>query len=84
MSKQSTEEGERSSIVWENLEEWVRGKVQGYLQDLLEEEASVFLGRRKSERRAGVDCPGGYRNGHGKPRTMGDFELALWGLLGDR
>lgn len=41
MSKQSTKEGERSSIVWENLEEWVRGKVQGYLQDLLEEEVSL-------------------------------------------
>lgn len=133
MREQSTEGVKKSSVVWENLEEWVRGKIQGYLQDLLEEEVRVFLGRGKSERRAGVDSPVGYRNGYGKPRklalscgtvelqrprvrgveerfesrllplfvrrtetvaellptlylhglAMGDFELALRGLLGD-
>ncbi len=34
----------KSSVVWENLEQWVRGKIQGYLQDLLEDEMTVFLG----------------------------------------
>ena len=97
------------------------------------QEVTVFLGREKSERRAEIDGPGGYRNGYGKLRklalscgtwssqgrgvrgveerfesrllplfvrgtetvaellptlylhglSMGDFELALRGLLGD-
>lgn len=133
MREQSTEGVKKSSVVWENLEGWVRNQIQGYLQDLLEEEVTVFLGREKSERRTGVDSPVGYRNGYGKPRrltlscgtvdlerprvrgveehfesqllplfvrrtetvaellpslylhglSMGDFELALRGLLGD-
>lgn len=68
MREQSTEEVKKSSVVWENLEGWVRNQIQGYLQHLLEEEVRVFLGREKSERRAGVDSPVGYRNGYGKPR----------------
>ncbi|MGH8602838.1 MAG: IS256 family transposase [Gammaproteobacteria bacterium] len=70
MREQSTERGGRSSVVWENLEEWVRGRIQGYLQDLLVEEVTVFLGREKSERRAEIDGPGGYRNGYGKVRKL--------------
>jgi transposase-like protein len=57
-------------VVWENLEAWVRGRIQGYLQDLLEEEVTVFLGRERSERRAGIDGQGGYRNGYGKVRKL--------------
>jgi len=48
MREQSTEGVKKSSVVWENLEEWVRGKIQCYLQDILEEEVTVFLGREKS------------------------------------
>jgi len=70
MREQSTEGVKKSSVVWENLEGWVRNQIQGYLQDLLEEEVTVFLGREKSERRAGVDSPVGYRNGYGKPRRL--------------
>lgn len=70
MKKQSTEGVKKSSVVWENLEGWVRSQIQGYLQDLLEEEVSVFLGREKSERRAGVDSQVGYRNGYGKARKL--------------
>jgi putative transposase len=70
MREQSTEEVKKSSVVWENLEGWVRNQIQGYLQHLLEEEVRVFLGREKSERRAGVDSPVGYRNGYGKPRRL--------------
>jgi hypothetical protein len=29
---------DKSRVVWENLEAWVREKIQGYVQDLLEEE----------------------------------------------
>lgn len=80
MKKQTTEGVTRSRVVWENLEAWVRGKIQGYLQDLLEEEVTVFLGRKKSERRAGVDSLVGYRNGYGKVRKLalscGTVELA--------
>ena len=80
MKKQSTEGVGRSSVVWENLEEWVRGRIQGYLQDLLEEEVTVLLGREKSERRAEIDGPGGFRNGYGKVRKLalscGTVELA--------
>jgi hypothetical protein len=59
MTKQNTDGVTRSRVVWENLEAWVRRRIQGYLQDLLEEEVTVFLGRKKSERRAGVDSPVG-------------------------
>lgn len=121
-----------ASPQWETLETFARGRVQEFVQRLLEEEVEELLGRKKSERRA----PGtgeGYRNGYGKPRqvalmngtitvrrprvrdletrfvsrvlplfkrrteavgallpelylhglALGDFELALRGLLGD-
>jgi len=55
---------------WENLEEFVRGKIQATLQAVLEEELTAFLGREKSERRSGVDPAPGYRNGHGKARRL--------------
>jgi len=37
---------------------------------VLEEEVTELLGRAKSERRAAVDAPGGYRNGYGKTRHL--------------
>ena len=55
---------------WGALEEFTRGRIQGWIQDLLEEEIAAALGRRKSERRAAVDAPAGYRNGHGKTRRL--------------
>ena len=39
-------------------------------QELLEEEVTELLGRRKSERRRAVDAVSGYRNGYGKPRHL--------------
>jgi putative transposase len=63
-----------STIVFETLEAGVRQHVQGWLQDLLDEEVTTFLGRLKSQRRpseAELGTPhGGYRNGHGKPRSV--------------
>ena len=70
MGKQTTKEGRPSIIVWDNLEEWVRRKVQEFIQSLLEEEIAELLGRQKSERRQAVDCLPVYRNGHGKPRRL--------------
>ena len=55
---------------WGTLEEFARGRIQSWLQDVLEEEVAELLGRGKSQRRAAVDAPAGYRNGHGKTRRL--------------
>jgi putative transposase len=58
-----------SREVWEQLEDFARAQVQGFVQRLLEEEVEALLGRGKSERRE----PGSeraYRNGYGKPRKL--------------
>jgi transposase-like protein len=52
------------------LEEMVRLKAQEYIQDILEEEVELFLGRKKSERIKLVDGIEGYRNGYGKPKKF--------------
>ena len=71
MVENKSEELERSRITYETLEEHVRMKAQGFIQEILEEEVNHFLGRRKSERiKKGIDVPLGYRNGHGKPRKF--------------
>jgi transposase-like protein len=63
-----------STVVWENLDQFAREQVQGFIQRLLEEEVTELLGRAKSERRAvpGEEAAGPpvYRNGHGKPRQL--------------
>jgi len=59
-----------SMPTWETLEEFVRTEIQATMQAVLAEELTAFLGRGKSERRAGVDPAPGYRNGHGKPRRL--------------
>ncbi len=61
-------EGASSRPMWELLEGMVREKAQEFIQRILEEEVTELLGREKSERRAGIDTPEGYRNGYGKPR----------------
>jgi transposase-like protein len=55
---------------WDQLEAFARDRIQGWLQSLLEEEVTTWLGRPKSARRAAVDAPAGYRNGYGKPRKL--------------
>jgi transposase-like protein len=50
MGKQSTNGSQSSIVVWDNLEEWIRRKVQEFIQSLLEEEITELLGRQKSER----------------------------------
>lgn len=73
MRKQATTGRGASRVVWNGLEEWVRIKVQEFIQSILEEEITELLGRKKSERRRAVDSHPGYRNGYGKGRklTMG-------------
>jgi putative transposase len=59
-----------SRVTWETVEAFARQRVQEFVQQVLEEEVTELLGRRKSERRAAVDAPAGYRNGYGKPRRL--------------
>ena len=70
MEKQNIEEDSGSRVNWDCLEGWARGRIQGALQDVLEEEVTELLGRLKSERRKPLDEIGGYRNGYGKPRKL--------------
>lgn len=71
MKDQNTKTEERSRVNYNDLEGWVRGKVQGLIQDILEEEVTEFLGRGKSDRCSEkVDVSPGYRNGYGKPRHL--------------
>jgi len=62
--------GESTTPTWEALEGFVRQKAQELIQEILEQEVTELLGRRKSERKAVVDGPEGYRNGYGKPRHL--------------
>ena len=61
---------ENTRVIFEELELWVRSRIQQWVQELLEEEVTSLLGRGKSERRRGIDAPGGHRNGYGKPRRL--------------
>src|SRR5512135_3729549 len=70
MAEESRKQGTGSRVEWEHLEEWVREQAQAFIQGVLEDEVTEFLGRPKSERREPVDAPAGYRNGHGKPRRL--------------
>ncbi|MGH3089574.1 MAG: IS256 family transposase [Candidatus Binatia bacterium] len=70
MREDITERVSESRPSWESLEGMARLKIQGWLQDLLEEEVTEFLGRSKSERRGTVDASAGYRNGLGKSRKL--------------
>jgi transposase-like protein len=63
-------ETESSTVCYEELEKWIRGKAQKFVQEVLEEEVTTFFGRAKSDRREKVDGVIGYRNGHGKPRGL--------------
>jgi transposase-like protein len=67
------EAAESRRVCYETLEPWARMKVQEFLQQILEEEVSMLLGRKKHGRRAAsapVDPPKGSRNGYGKPRKF--------------
>lgn len=68
MKKKTTEPASESRATWDNLERALRDRVQAWLQDLLEEEVTELLGRRRSERAKPVDGGRGYRNGYGRPR----------------
>jgi hypothetical protein len=52
------------------LEYFAREKIRDYLQDLLEQEVSEWLGREKSERKIKACEQPGYRNGYGRARRL--------------
>ena len=70
MENQTTSKLQTSRVIWDDLDEWARLKVQEFIQSLLEDEATELLGRRKSERRKVVDSPPVYRNGYGDKRRL--------------
>lgn len=70
MSQKNIYQSLESRVCFEQLEDWVRAKIQTWVQELLEEEVTELLGRSKSERRSAVDAHRGYRNGYGKPRRL--------------
>jgi len=70
MHKDSTIISIKQPVSFETVENAVRGHIQGWLQDILDEEVTEFLGRAKSERKKEIDPSPGYRNGHGKPRKL--------------
>jgi transposase-like protein len=61
---------ESKGILYEELEEYARGKIREHLQDLLEQEVTEWLGRKKSERKGNALEQPGYRNGYGKARRF--------------
>ena len=54
MSKKNIDPSVESRVCFEQLEEWVREQIQFYVQELLEDEVTQLLGRRKNERRREV------------------------------
>lgn len=70
MEESSTRRGWESIPEFEYLEEWVRLKVQGFVQGIFEEEVEALLGRGRYERGKPVDGERGYRNGYGKSRRI--------------
>jgi putative transposase len=69
MKQKTTIEQSGSTVCYEMIETKARERIQSWLQDLLEEEVTEFVGRAKSQRRS-EDNVMGYRNGYGQPRRI--------------
>ena len=50
MRKLTTVERETSSVIWDYLDDWVRMKVQGFIQAILEEESCWGVGNQGGAR----------------------------------
>ncbi len=70
MKEQSTKQVIESRPSWEDVEAFARQRIQTWFQRLLEQEVEELLGRARYARCDGIDAPGGYRNGLGKPRRL--------------
>lgn len=70
MEAKHTEGKESTGAFYDCLEAYARQHLQAWLQDLLEQEVTDVLGRRKHERKIPGGEHTGDRNGHGKPRRF--------------
>ena len=68
MGKKNTLEEVASTSAYDALEDWARLRVQEFIQDLLKEEVTEFLGRRSAPVSDGARK--GHRNGFGKTRRF--------------
>lgn len=68
--REPTTKEEIPATSWSTLESFARGRIQSWLQMMLEEEVTELLGREHYARRDEVDASSGYRNGYGKPRRL--------------
>ncbi len=79
MKEKHIEGNEAKENCYQRLEEFARGKIREYLQHLLEQEVTEWLGREKSERKSSPLEQPGYRNGYGKRRrftmSLGTIEI---------
>jgi len=71
MKKKSTASPFGSRDMLASLEEMARQRIQGFVQELLEEEVTALVGRGRCERRPVVsEGPVVYRSGHGNTRQL--------------
>ena len=68
MEELVTKDSTQSSACWQAMEEMARRHIEQWLQGLLEDEVTQFLGRARYRRRG--EGKRGYRNGYGKPRPL--------------
>lgn len=71
MVELQTEKRTSSTASYATLEAMVRDRVKGYIEDILDEEVTAFLGRKSYERQPNrIDASQGRRNGYGRPRKL--------------
>jgi transposase-like protein len=68
--KENNERTTKSTPIFEELEEFVRGRVQKMIQSIVDEEVEEFLGRMKYERKSKTESAEGYRNGYAPPSRL--------------
>ena len=68
MEELVTKDNTQSSACWQDMEEMARRHVEQWLQGLLEDEVTQFVGRARYHHRG--EGERGYRNGYGKPRRL--------------
>ena len=79
MREKHREKEESKEIIYSELEAYARERIREHLEDLLKEEVSEWLGRKKSERKVNPSEQAGYHNGYGKRRrftmSLGTIEI---------
>ncbi|HXH05993.1 MAG TPA: transposase [Vicinamibacterales bacterium] len=70
MQQHTTSRPPSSGLTWENLEAWIRERIQQVVKAMLEAEIADLLGRARHQRGQVVDAAPGYRNGSSKARRL--------------